>query len=647
MKKKLLLLTVLVIALTCIFAISVSAAEPDTTKECVTLSDGTVCPLWDTEGNALCWYLATDNTEDGYANYDYVLAQDTEINANGQYYAGGMAYRQIDLISVTVGENTYTSKAHFVVVNLRDDDALVTSSNFKGQTPNGFENTFYNSKVIEYAYLREDTVALQKQAFQNCTNLKYVNLSEMTKLSNIIGQCFSGCSSFMDGQILDLSKTNLTVLRGNAFANTKFIGIVFPEKITTLEGSSLERTNITSCVIPSTITSFGEYVFRSCTNLKTVSGFDDLFDREVLTGIPKYTFEGCTALTTVDFPDDYSSIGEYAFKNCQALTQVFKVPAACTTLVSNSFHTTYFSAVILSENCTTIEGNAFRDSKVPVIYMPASVKSIASEAFRNMPSNAVVYYVGTKAKADLLKNNVVNNVVNDEYSCNANYNNLIVNATVISLEEYNKLATKSGNYLVYDYSACDAFYDGQHTNAITYGFDGEDKLTSNYCKYDGCTRCDEKTTTPYGTLITNKGYSKEQGGTYFVYTIVFNKDVISLYLANTEGATFSYGVVAAKYTEDASTGILFDEAGAPIKDCVAIDATGAAYSVYSLKITDLDKVENAKSQALYCCAYVVDNGAIKYVADEITNEAVTICYDDIDVIIDTATTPPATGEENA
>ena len=177
----------------------------------------------------------------------------------------------------------------------------------------------------------------------------------------------------------------------------------------------------------------------------------------------------------------------------------------------------------------------------------------------------------------------------------------------------------TGKIVVYNYSQCDAFYDGQHTNAITYGFDGEDKLSSNFCEFNGCTRCSNKTITTYGTLFTNKGYSKEQGGTYFVYTIVFNKDVISLYLEKTEGATFSYGVVAAKYTKDVSTGILFDEAGAPINDCVAIDATGAAYSVYSLKITDLDKVENSQSQALYCCAYVVDNGAIKYVADEITD----------------------------
>ena len=74
MKKKLLLLTVLVIALTCIFAISVSAAEPDTSKETVQLKDSTVLPIWDTDGDALIWYKSTVNTEDGYANYDYIKA---------------------------------------------------------------------------------------------------------------------------------------------------------------------------------------------------------------------------------------------------------------------------------------------------------------------------------------------------------------------------------------------------------------------------------------------------------------------------------------------------------------------------------------------------------------------------------------------
>ena len=65
MKKKLLLLTVLVIALTCLFAISVSAAgvhdNVDKTQK-VTLSDGTQVNLFDSEGNALIWYKDNSGT---------------------------------------------------------------------------------------------------------------------------------------------------------------------------------------------------------------------------------------------------------------------------------------------------------------------------------------------------------------------------------------------------------------------------------------------------------------------------------------------------------------------------------------------------------------------------------------------------------
>ena len=64
MKKKLLLIVAIVAVFVCIFAIGVSAAELDTTKESVTLSDGTVCPLWDTDGNPTAFDPPTATTQD-------------------------------------------------------------------------------------------------------------------------------------------------------------------------------------------------------------------------------------------------------------------------------------------------------------------------------------------------------------------------------------------------------------------------------------------------------------------------------------------------------------------------------------------------------------------------------------------------------
>lgn len=648
MKKKLLLLTVLVIALTCIFAISVSAATYDKSETVnVTLKDGSTqsCALYDTEGDELVWYTLDEG------------ATVVSVKTKNLIFSSTTS-----LADISLSDGTYLQKHNentinkIVVANLR-------GCTFKTVTHSSYKATFNNSQMLQYVYLPNTVTNFGCNIFSNCTNLKVCDIPSDASFVISDSNNFNGCSSLIEINLIGCtsmkgsgsfkgcssltkvvmnpatinytsigteayedcgSLTQLGLIPGectipstmesignDAFQRTAFTKVVMPNTVTTLgynvfaNNSNLQEVNISSA-----LSSCGVCVFMNCTSLSVVNGLENC----ALTSIPRDTFNS-TNLEVVVLSNKITNIGQTAFINNPNLKKV---------VLGASFTT--WDSYDGFKNCSALEE----------VYMPATMTSIAGNVFNVSATNCIFYFTGTKAQLDTVKANTNSN--------NTAFLNAYNNA--VDAKDYNP-ETMTGKIVVYNYSQCDAFYDGQHTNAITYGFDGEDKLTSNFCEFNGCTRCSNKTITTYGTLITNKGYSKEQGGTYFVYTIVFNKDVISLYLANTEGATFSYGVVAAKYTEDVSTGILFDEAGAPINDCVAIDATGAAYSVYSLKITDLDKVENSQSQALYCCAYVVDNGAIKYVADEITDTAVTICYNDIDVIIDTATTPPATGEENA
>ena len=651
MKKKLLLLTVLVIALTCIFAISVSAATYDKTETVnVTLKDGSTqsCALYDADGDELVWYTLDDGaTVQSIKTKELVFSSTTELK------------------DISLPDNTLLQTVSEHTTN------MIVVANFRGTGiqklvrggSNGYKTTFGDSKIIQYVYLPTTINEIKCNVFQYCSNLKVCDIPSEASFTLSDSNVFPGCSSLVEINLMGCTKiaghshfsgctalervymdpaklasncslsgtfdnctsltqfgnvantcivpNGVTSLGNNTFKNNKFTVAILPNSIKTMGYNVFyNNPNLTTLNIPTALESINVQVFMNCPNLSNVTGLEKCN----LTSIPRDTFNS-TNLQEVILSNKVTNIGQTAFINNPNLKKV---------VLGASFTT--WDSYDGFKNCPSLEE----------VYMPATMTAIAGNVFNQSASNCVFYFTGTKAQLDTVKANTSSN--------NTAFLNAYNNA--VDAKDYNP-ETMTGKIVVYNYSQCDAFYDGQHNDAITYGFDGEDKLTSNYCKYDGCTRCPNKTITTYGTLITNKGYSKEQGGTYFVYTIVFNKDVISLYLEKTEGATFSYGVVAAKYTEDVSTGILFDEAGAPIKDCVAIDATGAAYSVYSLKITDLDKVENSQSQALYCCAYVVDNGAIKYVADEITDEAVTICYNDIDVIIDTATTPPATGEENA
>ena len=379
MKKKLLLLTVLVIALTCIFAISVSAAEPDTSKETVQLKDSTVLPIWDTDGDALIWYKSTVNTEDGYANYDYIKAQDEAVTytaTNWQGSINGVTVNQTSDVFATVNGVKY-DKSTIVVFNIDDPDVAINAGNAakNGASVNCLEKTFQSSASIEYVYLRSDFVSFQAGVFQNCSNLQYLNFEDLTSLNNISSQVFSGCSSLLLGKTLDLSNTVITNVQSNVFANTGFTQIILPSTVKTLSNSALESTKITSFHIPETITSFGSYVFKNCKNLETITGFVELFERGVLTTkIPGSTFESCEklsmpfengilpqgiteigsyafykcALEEIVIPNGTTTIGSYAFNGCTSLTSV-SIPAGITLIGNRSF-----------QNCSALASLEFR-----------------------------------------------------------------------------------------------------------------------------------------------------------------------------------------------------------------------------------------------------------------------------------------------
>lgn len=301
MKRKILFIVTLCIMLICMLAIAVSAesvhnASTVNYDETVTLDDGTVCNLFDEDGNALIWFkngsvlqsIRADDTEAGedgnYVSYVLPSAGYTSFFANVNIHIGSTKIEIRDIVVFNIMDDDinayYTINGEYQEGN-EPFTALIETFNKDNKNKNG-------TMALEYAYLRLDTTSLGQKAFARCTKLKYVNLDKLTQLTNIgsvsdkyngtfnYGEVFVGCTSLFEGQILDLSKTSLTrMATGNAsggnFESVPMIGIKLP----------VSDKNIT----------IGKAAFKGCTSLKTIwiGGNIAVISREAFSGTPLQT----------------------------------------------------------------------------------------------------------------------------------------------------------------------------------------------------------------------------------------------------------------------------------------------------------------------------------------------------------------------
>ncbi len=304
MKKKILLIASLTVMLICMFTVAASAERIHNSQtvnfnETVTLRDGTVCNLFDENGNALIWFrnlgtlqsIRADDTDSSDGNWiEYILPKSN--------------YAALANINIHIG-NSLVGTSDIVVFNIMDDDIDADMDiNTDGIQPfTVFIETFnkdnkspWGTMKLEYVYLRHDTTAIGGKAFAECVYLKYVNFENLTELKTIgpistynYGGAFEGCTSLFEGQTLDLSKTQLTAFGwGNACAEGNFQGVPMSE-----------------LRLPLTLETIKQRDFQDCANLTTV------YFGNLISTIEGNAFYGCTNLAKIYFigtKDQYLSI---------------------------------------------------------------------------------------------------------------------------------------------------------------------------------------------------------------------------------------------------------------------------------------------------------------------------------------------------
>ena len=288
MKKKLFITLVVAFALAFVFAISAFAATHcgvtiDTSKT-VTLSGSytdasgnpvTTVRLFDDEGNALIWYKNGSTLESIRADDSRVIYTAGSYTFNvGNSTVGSKTAYEVTSMKIAL-ESGDVDKGNIVVLNLMDDDVIINDGGNIGKPVNCLKIIAWANKVLEYAYCRLDTVAIQQQAFSGCPMLKYINLEDLTELRQIGGgQTFSqtyGQTVLFQGQVLDLTKTKLVTISGNgSFTAVPFVGIKLPATTTFSAAWMFQHSGIESITIPTTVTKINDNMFKGCNNLTTI-----------------------------------------------------------------------------------------------------------------------------------------------------------------------------------------------------------------------------------------------------------------------------------------------------------------------------------------------------------------------------------------
>ena len=500
----------------------------------VTLDDGTECALFDSEGNALIWY------KNG-GEYHSIRADDQRVRYKATYgfnvgdsTVGSVYVYEVSDMWINLDDGK-VDKGNIVVFNLMDDDVLIneaSNNGYLGKPVNCVKTIQWANKILEYAYLRLDTAAIQASAFNGCPKLKYVNIEEITELRQIGGGgAFSGCTALFAGQVVDLTRTKLTNTGGSGtFNNVPFAGIKFPSSVTYLGEWNLQGTGLTSFVLP----------------------YETMF------------------------------IENHQFNNCKSLT---------------------------------------------TIYMSNVLTKIENSAFNNTPLEKV-FFIGTLEQLNTL-------LESTDTSGNTSFWDVVGEnrANVISYADYLKLSDKSGKYVVYNYSYCEAYNEGKHALAGV-----EQVYIENYFEeikiVDTCTTeyCGVmKTVDTIGALFTYMGYSYTEmpiNGTYSMsqfYSV--NKENIKSYTDYT-GNKLELRIVTSSVDNPIGS-----EAEGTNKVVVA-SINGFIHNYIAVKLSGI--TEEYADRGFVFCVFIKDNGTVYYLDNGISSKNIECkSYNDIKELIGT------------
>ena len=312
---------------------------------------------------------------------------------------------QIKAIVIENGITSIGKSVFFNCINL-------TSVTIPDSVTSIGELAFNSCGALPAITIPESVTSIGKGAFYNCGSLTAVTIPEgVTEIAN---ETFYDCKKLTEVNIPD----SVTSIGDYAFRYCESLTrVTIPDSVTSIGNLAFEICGLTEITIPDSVTSIGKAAFRMCEGLTTVT------IPESVTSIREYAFSKTPWLTEqqqahpqvivngilidatlcegdVVIADGVTSVGNYAFEHCKALTAV-TIPDSVTSIGDGAFlGCTSLTSVTIPDKVTSIGIYAFDDctslTSVTILHPACEIYDADNTICNGWDSEAASYtYTGT------------------------------------------------------------------------------------------------------------------------------------------------------------------------------------------------------------------------------------------------------------
>ena len=306
----------------------------------------------------------------------YVQSRDVSVDSRVQ--VGTIFYRRVDNTLDNVVEvcSPLTGRYEGEI----DIPASIKLANVTYQVTRIGNSAFYDNDYITEVTIPNSVVSIGNHAFYSCDNLTSISLPQSVK--KIEYDAFRECSNLKS---ITLNNGLETIGYGVFYNCRRLQNVTLPSTLKTIGYDAFEYcTSFTRMELPDGLTDIGHSLFEDCSNLASVKL------PATMTAIPEHMF-WASGIKSIDIPSTVKSIGENAFRNCDALTSIV-IPDGVESLGNLVFYdcNNLLSATI-GEGVTTIPSSAFNDDyALSVVSLPSTLVTIGESAFNTCRSLASI-----------------------------------------------------------------------------------------------------------------------------------------------------------------------------------------------------------------------------------------------------------------